>query len=226
MYNFNIFASLYFKNNIMKRIFLITMLSLGVFTATAQQVRFGVKGGVNISKFTSSNDFIKFNYRTAYHAGVLAEIALGNRFAIQPEVLYSTQGTKLDIDLKLFKSDATLKLDYVSVPVMMKLFVAQGLSLEVGPQISFNINSKASYKEVLKEKTMDVKKFVEPYSLSLCFGGGYEFGNFILSARYSLGLNKVTDESLKSEASGIVAEIIKLDDIKTGVIQVSVGYLF
>lgn len=76
---------------------LILLFTLIIFTGStvnAQEfIYFGVKGGLNLTTMNSRN-FSDNNGRTGYHLGLLVEIPLGNRFSLQPEILYSTQGTE------------------------------------------------------------------------------------------------------------------------------------
>jgi hypothetical protein len=56
-------------------------------TANAQDVKFGIKGGLNESDIRQSNGP---NYEpvTGFYAGFLSHIHLTKRFALQPEVFY------------------------------------------------------------------------------------------------------------------------------------------
>ena len=76
-----------------KIIFLPFLLAVGMLNA---QLQFGLKGGVNISNFTGG-DFhnIEKSPYVAWHAGGLLRIKF-DHLVLQPEVLFSTQGAKLD----------------------------------------------------------------------------------------------------------------------------------
>lgn len=127
----------------MKNHLLIVIISLMSFGgAQAQEYfNFGVKGGVNFATLTGDDaDELDAKMKTGFHLGVLAEIMISDKFGIQPEVLYSSQGAKSDV--AMFEEfggnvDVDIKLDYIAVPVMLKYFVAPGFSLEAGPQFSF-----------------------------------------------------------------------------------------
>jgi len=112
----------------MKKLFLIFGLLFSAQLLTAQEIKFGIKGGGNFATL-EGEDFSSDNL-ISYHAGVLVEFNLLENFSIQPELLYSSQGTKIDSE--------DLKLDYVSMPVLAKFYLtSKKLSLEVGPQFSF-----------------------------------------------------------------------------------------
>ncbi|PVX49944.1 outer membrane protein with beta-barrel domain [Balneicella halophila] len=188
----------------MKKIFLVVVAV--AFFATqgiAQDFNFGVKGGVNFTNLTG--DDVDADMKTKFNLGVLAEFMVNEQFSIQPEVLYSAQGADED--------NTELTLDYITVPVMFKYYVAPGFSLQAGPQVGFLVNDdyEASLGDVsVSPDTDDVFKTVD---FGLNFGLGYKFyNNIFVDARYNLGLTEVFDE-------GDV-------DAKNSVIQFSVGYMF
>src|SRR5690606_24203250 len=114
-------------------------------TNPSQDVQFGVKGGVNFATITG-DDFNDLDSRTSFNAGFVAEIPVTNRFSIQPEVFYSGQGfdiREIDQD-NVFDNDQNIEyqLDYIQVPVLAKLYLVDGLSIEVGPQFGFKVNEE------------------------------------------------------------------------------------
>ena len=81
----------------MKKILLAAVLFIATTTAIqAQFIQIGVKGGVNFANQTGGSDFEGISVDkegiTSYHAGLVAELKLLEKFSIQPELLYTTQG--------------------------------------------------------------------------------------------------------------------------------------
>jgi len=184
---------------------LIAALAIG-FTANAQtpDVKLGAKAGLNISNLTNSDA----SSRTSMHIGAVAEIFINEKFSIQPELLYSAQGAKGDVmsisENGGYIKKETLKLDYITVPVMAKYYITEGLNLQAGPQFAFNVNAK-----LLGE---DIKDDIKSFDFGVNFGAGYELPmGVFFDARYNVGLSKVGKEG---------------GDAKNGVFQVSVGYKF
>ena len=71
---------------------LLALFSLVFFTQAAMaQFHLGVKGGVNITKVEGKA--FKDEFRYGYHLGGFAEIGLGGKLGIQPEVLWSQNQT-------------------------------------------------------------------------------------------------------------------------------------
>lgn len=170
---------------------------------------FGVKGGLNISTITNADvDGVNTKSLVGFHVGFFGEFMISNKFAIQPEVLYSAQGTELEFE----GISGDLKLDYITIPVMAKYYVADAFSLELGPQIGFLVSAKAKS----GGESEDVKDELKSTDVSLNFGVGYDITpNFMIGVRYSLGLTRLQDEIFPGE-----------DESKNSVFQISVGYKF
>jgi hypothetical protein len=79
----------------MKAKFLFSLFAAVLVTqALMAQFHIGIKAGANITKVDGKSFKDQFNY--GYHAGGFAEIGIGKKFAIQPEVLFSQFTTTLD----------------------------------------------------------------------------------------------------------------------------------
>jgi hypothetical protein len=185
----------------MKKIFLVAVLFLATSASIqAQLVKFGVKAGVNFANQTGDAfDAPEVDKEgiTSFHAGVVAEIKLLDRFAIQPELLYSTQGATYKNAVSEFKNE----LGYLSIPVMAKFYLTDSFSLEVGPQASF----------LLSEKDNVDFEDAETFEFGVNAGLGFKLtDNFFIQGRYGLGL---TDASRNA-------------DVKNSTVQLSVGFLF
>ena len=184
----------------MKKLFTIT-IALVAFTISAQNVTFGAKAGLNFASMTG-DDADGLDGRTSFHLGVTAEIEMPDTFSIQPELLYSGQGYTAD-------GDVTWKVDYINLPVMAKFYVADGISLEAGPQIGFLASAKA---DVYGEST-DIKDLLKSTDFALNLGAGYKLDSGLnFGLRYSMGLTDVPDGDS--------------DGFKHSVLQLSVGYNF
>lgn len=208
----------------MKRIIfcLIAVITFGF--VNAQDLKYGVKGGLNVSSFSGDNDGMDLKSRVGFNIGGFVEVKLSEKFAIQPEVLYSQQGTKFKLSGILFSNDEPFKaetkfnLSYINVPVMFKYYAIEKLFIEAGPQIGFLISAKSKTKVTGFDQTeeLDTKDMYNTIDFGLNFGAGYDFTqNISLGARYNLGLANIA----KTEAG---------DDGKlhNGVFSLSVGYKF
>jgi len=207
----------------MKKLLLVA--AFAVFTinfSQAQEVRIGAKAGVNFAS-VSGDETDRVDGRTSFHVGGLVEIPISEVFSVQPELLYSSQGAKSEIIINATTFESKLKLDYINIPILAKFYVADGFSLEAGPQIGFLVSADQE-NEVTEgdndnleiEGEGDVSDFYSGIDLGIGAGVAYRLINGVFfSARYVLGLSNIND----FDGS---------DDFKqqNNVIQLSVGYSF
>lgn len=209
----------------MKKLLLFSAVAAFTFsTAQSQEISFGVKAGVNLANLSiKPNDGDKPDGRTSFHIGGLVEIPVTEKFSVQPELLYSSLGSKDKISNGGESFESTIKLDYLSLPIMAKYYVIDGLALELGPQFSLLMSSKAEleYNTMGQSGTesVDMKDDLKKLDIGLGFGASYalDMGVFF-GARYNLGLTNINDD-----------KDLDFDDntkVKNNVFQISAGYKF
>ncbi|MEZ2446417.1 porin family protein [Chitinophaga sp. RCC_12] len=185
----------------MKKLILSGVLAIGTMLAVqAQNVKFGVKGGLNISKLTDTDGSKTL---AGFHAGGLVNIGLNESWAIQPEVLYSAQGTKAEKSVLWLTTSNTVKVNYINVPVMVQYSIVPEFYLEAGPQVGFLTAAKVKSGDV----TVDIKDDMQSVDFGLGFGFGYKFDMGLgISGRYNFGLTNVYDSD-KVDSKNSVAQI-------------------
>ena len=133
----------------MKKLVLSFALLAGTsVAANAQGITFGVKAGGTLSSITRKNDDTNKN-KFGGHGGVFANFGINDMFSVQPELLYSMKGNKIEGSSTNNGVTTTVKgtqdLNYIDVPVMIKVSTGDnnsGLFFEAGPQVGFLINAK------------------------------------------------------------------------------------
>lgn len=176
----------------MKKINVILLLVLFQISYS-QSIKFGLKAGINYANATGSE--IKTKAITNYHAGFVAVASLTKGIAIQPELLYSTQGATYKTATKDFKN----KLGYITIPILLKINLSKSVLLELGPQAGFLLSEKNKF-DANKSNTFD---FTANVGLGLKITE-----NVFAQARYGLGLTETKTNS----------------DIKNSVFQLSLGF--
>ena len=135
----------------MKKIILITVTILTIGFVNAQgkkDMSFGVKGGVNFATLTG--DVENASMKVGFHVGGFVEVKISDRFSVQPELLFSTQGAKNEFSEDLgggvtYSENDKINLSYLNVPVMAKFYVVDAFSLEAGLQIGFLMTAKNDF---------------------------------------------------------------------------------
>ncbi|ESU26958.1 hypothetical protein FLJC2902T_22980 [Flavobacterium limnosediminis JC2902] len=204
----------------MKKVILTvaTVFAFGFANAQDKQMSFGVKGGLNVATLTGDVENVKS--LVGAHIGGFMEYKLNDKFAIQPELLFSMQGAKSEFTFSdgfdTYNVESTVKLNYLNLPIMAKYYATEKLAIEAGPQVGFLLSAK-NEAEVsgFGSEEVDIKDETNSIDFGLNLGLGYDFTeNISAGARYNFGLSNIDD----SEGSD--------DTVNNGVFSVSVGYKF
>ena len=114
-----------------------------LITPMSVETRFGIKGGVNLATLEiddESTPDMNTNMKTAFHGGVFVNIPLSSNFRFQPEVLYSSHGTKSGVRSSTESTLAGINeydFRYIAVPLMFQWMSTGGFFVELGPQFSY-----------------------------------------------------------------------------------------
>jgi hypothetical protein len=179
----------------MKKIILSAIAICAFGFANAQDMKFGVKGGLNSASIAGATGS---SSKTTFHIGGLLEFKASDKFAIQPELVYSNQGCTYP--------GGGIDLTYINIPVMAKYYVAETFNIQAGPQIGLLMSAKLN--------GADYKELCNSTDFGLNLGAGYDLNeNMMLDLRYNMGMSVIN----KDTAAGTY---------KNNVISVSFGYKF
>ncbi len=155
---------------------------------SALAIKYGVKAGVNLSNMSNDMTFDPaFSMGAGFHVGALVNFHWGQRTAsslpgtglwgLQPELLFSNNVIKSE--------GGDIKLNYVKVPVMLKVYPLSALSIEVGPEFSYLVSSSPET-VALDEATVKVGD-CKGFDFGAGVGAAYEFDfGLMIGARYSM----------------------------------------
>ncbi|QHL87142.1 outer membrane beta-barrel protein [Nibribacter ruber] len=170
----------------MKRMILLGAFALISVVGAQAQTNFGIKVGLNVANI--GGDAKNTDPRTGVHAGFFATAPISDRFAIQPEVLYSQQGYK--------SGKSTFTLHYLNIPLIFKGTISGGFHLQVGPQFGILLDAK----QKVGNTTYDISDNLNKYDGAVALGLGYDLSRLQVSARYNLGLSDIADGNIKGES--------------------------
>ena len=174
----------------MKKISLFVSMMVLSITLLAQHAPvWGLKGGVNLATWNHADKSVRdqLESRLGFHLGVIAHNHLSNKFAIQPELQFSTQGTEVERD----DNDIEYRTSYLNLPVMIQYMFDNGFRIEAGPYVGFLLGAKdvsASGTEV--EAKDDYKKVDAGLGLGLNY---LSYSGFGVGGRYNIGLANIND---------------------------------
>jgi hypothetical protein len=227
---------------------LLVLLAAGSTTLGFSQIRFGVKGGLNIATLNGTYPpNVDHKSQIGFHVGATAEKEFSaSGFSLVAEALVSTQGgvTEQYSYDNVDKYSQTLKTTYINVPVYLKYLVFTKLSVEAGPQFGFAIAAKnkleytnsvdPSLNQTLTIDQMNDGAYnsggiVYPYKavrsvdIGMILGVTYDVTDALyVQAHYNYGITDVDTRTAASSGFGFLNSW----KIKNAVFQFSAGYRF
>ncbi|HZH95936.1 MAG TPA: porin family protein [Flavisolibacter sp.] len=175
----------------MKTKLLSLFAALLLAQAVTAQFNIGVKGGANITKIDGKSFKDEFLY--GYHVGGFAEIGLGKKLGLQPEVLFNQFQTRVDSTFKNvyqnalnFSDNRDIKLSYLSIPVLVNYKVGNVLTLQAGPQFGILIDQN-------KNLIQNGREAFSKGDFSMLGGAVINISKLRIGGRYMVGLNNIND---------------------------------
>ena len=197
----------------MKKYVIISLLALIAFTASAQEgskIRFGLRGGVNLTEFTLKNTDLNSENRVGFFVGPTVKFSLPVvGLGVDLSALYNHRESKL--------AEETVKQNTVDIPLIVRYSIGLGnmanIFLSAGPQIAFNLGDK----EVDLDNVNDWR-FKDSF-FSVNVGGGVTISHIEVSARYNIPIGNTSDARLRDTTD-------KVFHAKTNNWQVGLAYYF
>ena len=182
----------------MKRIVtLVVLVAAMTMTMQAQRVKFGVKGGLNITKMTFSESVYGSDNQTGFYIGPTVKVSLPLGFSVDIAALYDQRRATVDVldkveaktndegEYYLTSLDTyEIKQKSIQIPVNARYNIGlsslAGIYLAVGPQFGFNVGDKKFGDYTLKSS-----------NLSFNFGAGvYLLKHLEVGFTYNLAAGK------------------------------------
>ena len=198
----------------MKKVTGLVLIILMAFIAVPakSQLKFGVKGGLNISSVHLNSDILKADNVTGFQIGPMIETTIPLiGVGLDAAILYSQKG----MDVKSETGTSTnVKTDYIDVPVNLKwkfgLPIIKGY-LAAGPYIGFRVGGDKFW-EIPGSVVGQVK--AKNFSAGLNFGAGVELISHLqVGINYGLGLTdnysaEKYDLNAKNRGGSVTAAIL------------------
>ena len=177
-------------------IFVFALISMN---SRAQLVRFGAKGGVNLS--TLNVEDIENEAIIGWQAGIWMNAPLLSAFSIQPELLFTQKGTGqlYSSDDSDYEADGRLKLNYIEIPIHLVYQVFRNVEIEAGPYAGYLINSNMEASLTTSSGSLSLlsdldREDFENFDLGLSLGGRIMFERIYLGFSYKLGFEQVSKD--------------------------------
>jgi len=187
---------------------MVATLSAGAQNEVGQ---FSLKPTIGLN-FASLTKFDNYKTRTGLNIGLEAEYGVTEKFGVTAGFFYSQQGAKTkDFHLamnnniiggKEFNGKATIKLDYINIPILAQYYLIPGLAIKAGIQPGFNVLKKVALDGTVYQggvqggnpekidESFKINEGVKGFAFAIPVGLSYEYKNFVLDARYNIGVTK------------------------------------
>jgi hypothetical protein len=191
----------------MKKLFFTAAVLMCSLTAFAQtkEGSFNIlpKAGINISTLSNKDNA---KVKLGFTAGAEAEYQLTKQLSLSAAAMFSTQGAKSttvfrevdnttkeirEVDIK-----NTMEFDYINIPILANYYIIEGLAVKLGIQPGFNIIAKRKRTDGVEKESKNLSDLgvdVRKVDISIPIGVSYEFNDFVVDARFNLGLTEVAD---------------------------------
>ena len=178
------------------------MVALGANAQTAGDMFLKPMVGGTLSTLT---DVDHTKMRLGIVAGAEGGYHLTDQIAVTGGLLVSMQGTNYEDND--YEKDHSTTLTYLNIPIQANYYLMPGLAIKAGIQPGFLLSCKYKGKEKVgsdwrewdESSTDGLKKF----DLSIPIGLSYEISDFVIDARYNLGLTKTNDKGDKSVKNSV-----------------------
>lgn len=185
----------------MKKILFVVALLASTMTVQALGLKFGIKGGLNLTKMTFSKDVYSSDNQAGFYLGPTLKLSLPLGFCVDAAVLYDQRSAKVDIvdvknapandeGIKTLTSLDTydIKQKSIQIPINARYNIGlgseAGIYLAVGPQFGFPVGDKV-YNTKVGEYTL------KSSNLSFNFGAGvYLLDHLEVGFSYNLAAGK------------------------------------
>ena len=204
----------------MKKFFTLVVLLATMTVAAQAQVKFGVKGGLNLTNMKFDNSIVDKSNQTGFFIGptlnfTLPVVGLG----IDASALYDQRSAKIE------GSDDKLKQQSIQIPINLRYGFGLGNTASfyifAGPQFGFNIGDKTTN---LLNNALEWR--LKDSNLSANLGVGLMLLNHLqVSANYNVALG-TTGETNVVDATLSTAGNILTGKTKANAWQLSVAYFF
>ena len=181
----------------MKKLFFAAAVLMCSLTAFAQtkEGSFNIlpKAGINISTLSNKDNA---EVKVGITAGAEVEYMMTRQLSLSAGAMFSMQGAKSTTVIKGADVKNTMEFDYINVPILANYYILEGLAVKLGIQPGFNIVAKRKRTDGVENETKNLSDLgvdVKKVDISIPIGVSYEFNDFVVDARFNLGLTEVAD---------------------------------
>ena len=213
----------------MRKIFTAAIVAATMLfsTSSAQaQVKFGLKGGLNVTNMSLNSEVFDADNQTGFFIGPTVKFTLPIvGLGIDASALYDQRDAKITVEDNGASVESKIKNQSINIPINLRYGVGLGSTASVylfaGPQFGFNVGDKnqSLFKDMgewrLKSSTFSVNVGLGAMLLS----------HLQISANYNIACGK-TGETTVSSALGELAQSAAKKRGRANACQIGLAYYF
>lgn len=213
----------------MRKFFTAAIVAVSMLFAASSaqaQVKFGLKGGLNVTNMSLNSEVFDADNQTGFFIGPTVKFTLPIvGLGIDASALYDQRDAKVKVEDDGESVESKIKNQSINIPINLRYGVGLGstasLFLFAGPQFGFNVGDKnqSLFKDAaqwrLKSSTFSVNVGLGAMLLS----------HLQISANYNIACGK-TGETTVSEALGTTAQEVFSKRGRANAWQIGLAYYF
>jgi len=225
-----------------KIIYLFSLSVIIVFplNSNAQNINYGIKGGLNIAKTSLENVYEEIKSKTGFNIYIFGDYNFTRTFSVSTEAGYTQKGFKYappdytSFEGETYTGSMNVNLNYIDITVSAKFRLAKGNVipyLKIGPSLGIKVDYSSSYEGKARDSyyiDQNLLIFLNDNSFGLKSGAGVAVGlNKKISMIFEINLN--FDLTYIYDHSGFQVGVDSWqhsDNVKNNVLELSAGVQF
>jgi len=213
---------------------IILTLGLIIGFSTASFAQFGVRAGANFSTLNLDGNFVDAatNSTTGYHVGANYLLGLGP-VGLEIGAYWSTIGSEITYEADLETMKSQVNLDYVQVPVALRLKFFPMLYGKVGGYVAGNIKAAQEIYAIsqgdapINEETIDLADDIKKFDGGLIFAIGAKISKLEIEGGFDLGLVNISEPTINPDGTiEMPGADLNEVDMSNAVYKIGVTYRF
>lgn len=200
---------------------LVMIVTMTAANNASAQIKFGLKGGVNVTDMSLNSSVFDASNRTGFFVGPTIKVQLPLvGLGIDASALYDQREAKIKVGNTTTKE--TLRSQAINVPINLRygwgLSSMANIFLFAGPQFGFNVGDKDQ--KITESSTWSVKNS----NFSLNFGAGVTLLSHLqLTANYNVVCGKTSDATIKEGLEQLTNKEVRS---RANAWQIALAYYF
>ena len=209
----------------MKKIFMLLAMIVTMTAANnaSAQIKFGLKGGVNVTDMSLNSSVFDASNRTGFFVGPTIKVQLPLvGLGIDASALYDQREAKIKVGNTT--TEETLRSQAINVPINLRygwgLSSLANIFLFAGPQFGFNVGDKDQ--KITEKSTWSMKNS----NFSLNFGAGVTLLSHLqLTANYNVVCGKTSDVTITEGLEQLTNKEVR-SRARANAWQIALAYYF